>query len=45
LALLALKIVEMIATGRQPAELTAEVLAERIDLPPLWTEQEEAVGV
>jgi hypothetical protein len=33
LAFLAPKIVEMIAAGRQPPELTAEALAERIDLP------------
>jgi hypothetical protein len=45
LAFLAPKIVEMIAAGRQPPELTAEALAERIDLPLLWTAQEEAVGV
>lgn len=45
LAFLAPKIVEMIATGRQPPELTAGALAERIDLPLLWTAQEEAVGV
>jgi site-specific DNA recombinase len=35
LAFLAPKIVEMIAAGRQPSELTAEALAERIDLPLL----------
>ena len=45
LAFLAPKIVEMIAAGRQPSELTAEALAERIDLPLLWTAQEQAVGV
>jgi hypothetical protein len=45
LAFLAPKIVEMIAAGRQPPELTAEALAERIDLPLLWTKQEEVVGV
>jgi hypothetical protein len=45
LAFLAPKVVEMIAAGRQPSELTAEALAERIDLPLLWTAQEEAVGV
>jgi ParB-like chromosome segregation protein Spo0J len=42
---LAPKIVEMIAAGTQPSELTAEALAERIDLPLLWTAQEQAVGV
>jgi hypothetical protein len=41
LAFLAPKIVEMIAAGRQPSELTAEALAERIDLPLLWTAQEK----
>jgi hypothetical protein len=45
LAFLAPKVVEMIPAGRQPSELTAEALAEQIDLPLLWTAQEEAVGV
>jgi hypothetical protein len=45
LAFLAPDIVEAIATGYQPPELTAEALAERIDLPLLWTAQEEAVGI
>jgi hypothetical protein len=45
LAFLAPKIVEMIAAGRQPSELTAEALAERIDLPLLWTAQEQPVGI
>ena len=36
---LAPKIVEMIAAGSQPPDLTAEALAERIDLPLLWAEQ------
>jgi hypothetical protein len=45
LAFLAPKIVEAIAAGRQRPELTAEALAERIDLPQLWTEQERAVGI
>jgi site-specific DNA recombinase len=45
LAFLAPKIVEMIVAGRQPPELTTEALAERIDLPLLWTKQEEVVGV
>jgi hypothetical protein len=34
-----------IAAGDQPPELTAEALAERIDLPLLWTAQEKAVGI
>jgi site-specific DNA recombinase len=41
LAFLAPKIVEMIAAGRQPLDLTDEALAERIDLPLLWTEQDK----
>jgi hypothetical protein len=45
LAFLAPKIVEMIAAGKQPEDLTAEALAERIDLPLLWTEQEQTVVV
>ena len=45
LACLAPKIVEMIAAGSQPPDLTAEVLAERIDLPLYWTEQERVVLV
>ena len=45
LAFLAPKIVEAIVAGNQPPELTAEALAERIDLPLLWTAQEQAVGI
>jgi site-specific DNA recombinase len=45
LAFLAPNIVEMIVAGRQRPDLTAEALAERIDLPLLWTAQEGAVGV
>lgn len=45
LAFLAPEIVEAIAAGRQPPELTAEALAERIELPLLWTEQAQAVGI
>jgi hypothetical protein len=45
LAFLAPKIVEIIAVGKKPQDLTAEALAERIHLPLLWTEQEKAVGV
>jgi hypothetical protein len=44
-AFLAPKIVEMIAAGSQPPDLTAEALAERNDLPLLWAEQEQAVLV
>jgi site-specific DNA recombinase len=45
LAFLAPEIVEAIVAGNQPTELTAEALAERIDLPLLWTAQEQAVGI
>ena len=45
LAFLAPKIVEMLASGRQHPELTAEALAERIDLLLLWAKQEEVMGV
>jgi site-specific DNA recombinase len=45
LAFLAPGIVETIAAADQPPELTAEALAERIDLPLLWTAQEKAVGI
>jgi len=34
------KIVEAIAAGHPPPELTAKVLTERIELPLLWSEQE-----
>jgi site-specific DNA recombinase len=44
LAFLAPEIVEAIVAGNQPPELTAEALAERIDLPLLWTAQEQALG-
>jgi hypothetical protein len=36
LAFLAPPIVEMIAQGRQPAELSAEILTRRVVLPPAW---------
>jgi hypothetical protein len=45
LAFLAPEIVEAIAAGDQPPELTAEALAERIDLPLLWTARAKAVGI
>jgi hypothetical protein len=45
LAFLAPEIVEAIAAGNQPPELTAEALAERIDLPLLWTAQAKAMGI
>jgi len=39
LAFLAPPIVEMIAQGRQPVELTAEMLTRRAALPPEWEAQ------
>jgi hypothetical protein len=45
LAFLAPKLIGMIASAKQPQDLTGESLAERIDLPLLWTEQEQAVVV
>jgi len=45
LAFLAPRIVEAIAAGHQPPELTAKALTERIELPLIWTEQERAVGI
>jgi site-specific DNA recombinase len=42
-AFLAPKIVEGIAAGTQPQDLTAEALVERMRLPLLWTEQEQTV--
>jgi hypothetical protein len=45
LAFLAPMIVEAIAAGLQPPELTAKALTERIELPLIWTEQERAVGI
>ena len=34
-----------IAAGDQLPELTAEALAERVELPLLWTAQAKAVGI
>jgi len=45
LAFLAPRIMEMIAAGSQPPDLTAEALTERIDLPLLWNAQDQAVGI
>ena len=45
LAFLVPDIVQAIVAGNQPPELTAEALAERIDLPLFWTAQEQAVGI
>jgi site-specific DNA recombinase len=45
LAFLSPRIVEAIVAGYQPPELTAKALTERIELPLLWSEQEQAVGI
>jgi hypothetical protein len=38
-------IVEAICQGRQPAELNAETLLNRIDLPLEWPAQLKAIGI
>ena len=45
LAFLAPSIVEAIAEGRQPADLSAIAMTQRIELPPLWTAQEQALDI
>ena len=45
LGFLSPRIIEAIAEGRQPAELTVEALTRRIDLPLLWSAQEQALGI
>ena len=44
LALLAPSIVELIARGRQPVELTAEMLTRRSVLPPEWEMQKQLLA-
>jgi hypothetical protein len=44
LGFLSPRIIEAIATGRQPVELTVEALTRRIDLPLLWSAQRQALG-
>ena len=44
-AFLAPEIVEAIAQGRQPPDLTTEALTQRIDLPLDWTAQKAALAV
>ena len=43
LAFLAPRIVEAIVEGRQPADLSALAMTQRIELPPLWGAQEHAL--
>jgi hypothetical protein len=45
LAFTAPSIVESICQGRQPAELNAETLLNRIDLPLEWPAQLKAIGI
>jgi hypothetical protein len=45
LALRAPRIVEAIAEGRQPTDLTTLAMTQRIELPPLWTAQEQALDI
>ena len=45
LAFLAPPLVEMIAQGRQPAELTAEMLTRRMVLPLEWEAQKRVLSL
>src|SRR5208283_5874085 len=45
LAFLAPRIVEAIAEGRQPADLSTLAMTQRIELPPLWSAQEQAFAI
>ncbi|MFC0218035.1 recombinase family protein [Pseudochelatococcus lubricantis] len=45
LAFLSPAITEAILTGRQPADLTARALARSVDVPYLWSEQANALGM
>ena len=45
LSFVAPRIVEAISQGRQPAELSAETLLNRIDLPLQWSAQLNALGI
>ena len=45
LAFLAPRIVEAIVEGRQPADLSTLALTQRIELPPLWSAQEQALEI
>ena len=44
LAFLSPRIVNAILTGEQPADLTARYLAREIDLPIIWTAQDQLLG-
>jgi site-specific DNA recombinase len=45
LAFLAPRIVEAIAEGRQPADLSTLAMTQRIELPQLWGAQEQALDI
>jgi len=45
LAFVAPAIVEAICQGQQPAELSAEILLNRVNLPPAWSEQRNVLGI
>ncbi len=45
LGFLSPRIVEAIAEGRQPPDLTVIDLSRRVDLPLLWSAQEQALGI
>jgi hypothetical protein len=45
LAFLSPRIAEAIVEGRQPPDLTVIKLTRRVDLPALWSAQEQALGV
>jgi site-specific DNA recombinase len=45
LGFLSPRIVEAIVEGRQPPDLTVIGLTRRVDLPQLWSAQEQAVGI
>jgi hypothetical protein len=45
ISLNAFSIVEAIAAGRQPPELTAHHLIRTVDLPIAWTAQKQLLGL
>ncbi len=45
LRLLSPRIIEAIAEGRQPPDLTVIGLTRRVDLPLLWIAQEQVLGI
>lgn len=45
LAFLAPRIVNVIAEGRQPADLSTIAMTQRIELPPLWSAQKQALNI